>query len=256
MNLSAIIIARNEQENILSCIDSLRFAGEIVVVDNNSIDNTAILAKSKGAKVYQATGLDFAYLRNIGKEKAKSSWVLYIDADERVTGELAREIIATVKSPKKYNAFKIIRQNYYLGKLWLKTEEVTRLIRKEALIGWQGSLHESPIVAGEIGTLDSVLFHYAHRSLSSMVDKTNEWSEIEAQLRFASDHPKMVWWRFFRIMSTSFYSSYIKQQGWKIGTVGVIESIYQAFSSFITYAKLWEKQNKLIMQNEHKKESQ
>lgn len=256
MNLSAIIIARNEQENILSCIDSLRFAGEIVVIDNNSIDNTANLAKSKGAKVIPVSGLDFAYLRNIGKEKAKSSWVLYIDADEKVTGELAKEIVTAIKSPKKYHAFKIIRQNYYLGRPWPKKEEITRLIQKEALIGWQGSLHESPIVAGEVGTLDSPLFHYAHRNLSSMVDKTNEWSEIEAQLRYSSNHPKMVWWRFFRIMSTSFYNSYIEQGGWKVGKVGVIESIYQTFSSFITYAKLWEKQNKLIMQNEHKKESQ
>lgn len=244
MNLSAIIIARNEQENIPFCIEGLKFASEIIVVDNNSTDKTAQFAKSKGAKVYHIKGLDFAYLRNIGKEKARSTWVLYIDADERVTNELAKEIIETVNNPKKYLAYKLIRQNYYLGRLWPKTEVVTRLVRKEALIGWQGSLHESPIVAGEIGILKSILLHYTHRYLSSMVEKTNEWSEVEAQLRYNSNHPFMVWWRFFRIMTSSFLNSYLKQGGWKVGTVGIIESIYQSFSSFITYAKLWEKQNK------------
>jgi len=254
MNLSAIIITRNEQQNILACIDCLKFAKEIIVVDNDSRDKTVSLAKSEGAKIYQISGLDFAYLRNIGKEKAKSSWVLYIDADERVTKELAAEIVNAVKTPKKYHAYNLIRQNYYLGSPWPKTEKVTRLMLKEALIGWQGSLHESPIVAGEIGILYSTLLHNTHRNLSSMVDKTNEWSEIEAQLRFASGHPKMAWWRFFRIMVTSFYDSFIKQGGWKVGTVGIIESIYQAFSGFVTYAKLWEKQNKLTVQNEHQKD--
>ena len=105
-------------------------------------------------------------------------------------------------------------------------------------------MHESPIVEGAIGQLQSPIVHFSHRDLFSMVEKTNEWSEIEAKLRFKSQHPKMTWWRFPRVMMTAFFNSYILQGGWKIGTVGIMESIYQAFSTFITYAKLWELQKK------------
>lgn len=76
-----------------------------------------------------------------------------------------------------------------------------------------------------------------------MVEKTNKWSDTEALLRFNSNHPKMTWWRFPRVMLTAFFNSYIRQGGWKAGAVGLIESVYQSFSMFITYAKLWELQN-------------
>ena len=81
-----------------------------------------------------------------------------------------------------------------------------------------------------------------------MISKTIEWSQIEAELRFNANHPKITWWRFPRVMLSAFFDSYIKQGGWRVGTAGIIESIYQAFSIFITYAKLWEKQ--LKMKNE------
>ena len=77
-----------------------------------------------------------------------------------------------------------------------------------------------------------------------MVNKTLEWSTIEAKLRFKSNHPKMTWWRFPRVMIPAIFNSYVKQKGYKAGTVGIVESFYQAFSMFITYAKLWEMQVK------------
>ena len=77
-----------------------------------------------------------------------------------------------------------------------------------------------------------------------MLRKTNEWSEYEAKLRLASSHPKLVPWRFVRVMVTEFFNSYVKNKGYKNGTLGLIEGLYQAFSIFITYAKLWEMQNK------------
>lgn len=244
MNISAIIITRNEEENIKECIKSLNFVDEIIVVDNNSSDQTVDKAKALGAKVFKIPGLDFSYLRNLGKEKAKSKWLLYVDVDERVPSSLVEEIKAAISKGGDFSAFLVWRQNYYLGKSWPKKERIIRLIKKETLIGWQGILHETPIVAGKVGNLKSSLLHYTHANLSSMIDKTNEWSEIEAELRYKSDHPKMSWWRFFRVMSTAFFRSYISEGGWRVGAVGLIESIYQAFSIFITYAKLWEKQNK------------
>lgn len=242
MKISAIIITRNEEKNIAECIEYLRFADEIIVINNGSTDETSDLAKRSGAKVYQVFGLDFAYLRNVGREKAASPWLLYIDADERVTKELSLEIRKTVGKSEGYAAYTVHRKNYFLGKKWPNEEKIIRLIRKESLVGWQGSLHETAQVSGLVGDLINPILHYTHRDLASMVAKTNEWSDIEAQLRYQNNHPVMTWWRFIRVMWTAFWHSFVKEGGWRIGTAGLIESIYQAFSIFITYAKLWEKQ--------------
>lgn len=244
MRLSAVIITKNEEENISGCLKNLNFSDEIILIDNNSEDKTVQIAQRLGAKAYQVSGLDFSYLRNMGKEKAKGEWILYIDADERVTEILASEIKEVIAKEADLSAYYIFRKNYFFGESWPGIEKIIRLIRKDALLGWQGSLHESPIVSGEVGELKSLLLHYTHNNLTLMIKKTNEWSEIEAQLRYKNNHPRIVWWRFFRVMISAFWFSYIKGEGWRMGTVGLIEGIYQAFSSFITYAKLWEKQNR------------
>lgn len=248
MNISSIIITKNEEEQIVPCIQSLAFTHEVIVIDNTSSDETVKRAKEERGKVYTVGGLDFSYLRNIGKEKAKGEWLLYIDADERVTKELAKEIKIAVKNEKQYGAFSFPRQNYYLGKMWPRRERMVRLMKKSALVGWTGSLHESPIIAGEIGELSSPLLHFTHRNLTEMVKKTNEWSAIEAQLRYKSGHPKIAAWRLFRVMATAFWRSFVTDRGWQAGIAGLIESVYQAFSIFITYAKLWEKQQGREMQ--------
>lgn len=249
MKISAIIIARNEANRIEDCLKSLSFVDEIILVDNGSEDETLSIAKKYHAEIVEVKGLDFSYLRNIGREKAKSTWLLYIDADERISPELQKEILSLVDIKTPFQAYNLVRQNYFLGKKWPGTENMVRLMKKNVLIGWQGALHETPIINGKIGFLQNLLLHYTHRSLKEMVEKTNEWSEIEAALRYQNNHPQMTWWRFMRVIMSSFYQTFILNEGWKAGTVGTIESIYQAYSMFITYAKLWEKQNKTGFKN-------
>lgn len=249
--LSTIIITKNEENMIADCLESISFSDEIIVVDNGSEDRTVDVAKRLGAKVYIHKTSDFSELRNFGLEKAKGEWVLYVDADERVTHELAQDIknycgagSRFARQISKPVAFRIKRKNFYLGNHeWPKIEALERLFKKSALNEWRGQLHESPVIHGPIGELDGFLNHYTHKSLTEMLKKTIEWSEIEAELRFKANHPKMVWWRFPRVMISAFIDYYIVQKGWKVGTAGLIESIYQSFSIFITYARLWELQN-------------
>lgn len=244
LTLTAIIIAKNEESMLPECLESVGFADEVMVIDNSSTDATAKIAKEKGAKVITSDAIDFATLREIGLKKSKTEFVLYIDADERVSPELRSEIESVLEKPEK-NAYRIPRKNFYLGdNAWPTIEHLERLFKRSALEGWRGKLHETAVVTGEIGNLTAPLLHYTHRDFSSMVEKTNNWSETEAQLRFAASHPKISWWRFPRVMLQAFFESYIKQQGWKVGTAGLLESMYQAFSIFITYAKLWEMQER------------
>lgn len=246
--ISAIVIAKNEEAMIADCLDSLSFCEEIIVVDGGSQDRTVEIAQRVGAKVFKHETNDFSEMRNAGLQKAMGEWVLYVDADERVSKELQKEITHLITFSGRaniVNTYFLRRKNFYFGNYeWPYIERIERLFRKDALKGWKGKLHESPIVDGEIGQLDGFLLHYTHRDLSSMLAKTIEWSEIEAELRFKAGHPPMTWWRFLRVMATAFFDSYIRQRGWKSGTVGLIESIYQSFSMFVTYARLWEMQNK------------
>lgn len=247
-SISAIIIAKNAERLLKDCISSLSFCDEVIVVDAGSTDGTIQLAKKLGARVIKGTDGDFAKQRNIGMKEAKSEWVLYIDADERVSDELRQNILSTVlqsKSPVPFAAFRIKRKNFYLGNHpWPKIELLERLFYKRALEGWYGKLHETARVNGKIGELDGNLFHFTHADLSAMLEKTIRWSQIEAQLRFDAGHPKIVSWRLLRVMLTGFFDSYFKQGGWKAGTMGLIESIYQGYSMFVTYARLWELQQK------------
>lgn len=250
--ISAIVITKNAENLIADCLDSLSFCEEIIVVDSKSEDRTREISEKMGAKVFEHDSRDFAEARNFGLKKASGEWILYVDTDERVTPSLREGIVKSISNPiSKYVGFRIKRKNFYFGNHeWPYIEYLERVFRKDKLEGWYGKLHESPKVKGDTGVLEGYLLHYTHRDLTSMVKKTIEWSRIEAELRFKSGHPKMSWWRFPRVMATAFLDSYVRQGGWKAGTVGLIESMYQSFSIFITYARLWEMQNKLKIRNE------
>lgn len=246
VNLTAIIIAKNEEARIRTCLAHLEFADEIILVDNGSTDKTVHIANAHGARVISSDRKDFASVRESGLRAATGRWVLYVDADEEVPGILAAEIR---KISKTYvsggpTAYVVRRNTYYLGYHWPYQDKVERLFLKSSLKGWHGRLHETPVYAGTTSTLSHALIHNTHRTLEEMLMKTNDWSAIEAQLRFEAHHPPVVWWRFLRVMFTGFTRSYVDQRGWRAGIVGWIESIYQAFSMFITYAKLWEMQQK------------
>lgn len=253
MKLSVIIIAKNAEDDIADAIESVKgLADEIIVVDNGSTDRTIEVAKYAKAQVLNAEEKDFAQLRNLGFKKAKGDWILYIDTDERVTEDLVSNIkYQVLRKDTEAVAFRVERKNFYLGNHeWPTTEKMERLFKKSALKGWHGELHESPNFEGRIGELDGFLLHYTHKNLTEMLVKTIEWSKIETELRFEAGHPQMTWWRFFRVMLTAFYDSYIHQGGYKVGLAGLIESMYQSFSMFITYARLWEMQQKeLRMKN-------
>lgn len=243
--ITAIVLTRNEEEMIADCLESLSFCSEIILVDSNSTDNTVALAKRFGAQVITDDSMDFSQKRNKGLSKCKTPWVLYVDADERVSDTLRKSIEDCINAKSSPDGLYLSRKNYYLGKNeWPVTESFLRLFRKDMLLTWEGALHETAKVKGSAGTLTGYLVHFTHRNLSSMLSKTIEWSEIEANLRFQANHPKMTWWRFPRVMLKAFYNSYISQKGFKVGVVGLIESLYQSFSIFVTYARLWELQHK------------
>lgn len=247
VKISAVVIVKNEEKNIRACLKTLAWTDELIVVDNESSDKTAQIAKKVGAKVVKESKRGFSVSRNRGIREASGDWILYLDADERVSPTLREEIESKIRILKStLVGFAIPRKNILLGRemkyggWW--PDYVLRLIKKDALNRWEGELHEQPKVKGKVGKLKNPLIHITHRTLSEMVEKTNEWSEIEAKLLFKSGHPKMNLLRFTTAGLREFWYRGVKKMGFLDGVIGVIEIIYQTFSRIVTYTKLWEMQ--------------
>lgn len=250
--LSIIVITKNEQDRIKTCLESIKWADEIIVVDNNSSDNTAEIAKKYTDKIYKVEFQDFASWRNFAAEKAKGDWLLFIDPDERVLKPLREELEAVV-SFSDFSAYAISRKNIVFGKevkygpFW--PDWVIRLIKKEDFEGWVGKVHEYPKFKGKLGYSKNSLLHLTHRNIDQIILKSLEWSKIDAKLRLDAHHPKMSGWRFVRILITELINQGILRKGFFNGTIGIMDSILQAFSLYMTYVRLWEMQQARPLNN-------
>lgn len=252
-NISIIVLAGNEQAVIKDCLLSCRWADQVVLVAANSTDKTVSIAKKtipsiKIIKTKDQYNKNFSKWRNLGFKSAKNSWHLYIDSDERVTNLLKQEILTVTSQDQVLPYYVIPRANHYLGKRVKHggsyPDYVKRLFKADQYSGWTGDLHEQPVQKqpNNFGYLTNDLLHFTHRDLSSMLQKTIVWTDLEAEALYRSGHPPVVWWRFPRMMFTKFWQRLIKQGMWRDGTVGWISVIFEVFNTFIIYARLWEKQ--------------
>lgn len=242
--ISAIILTKNEEQMLTNCINAAeQLADEIIVIDNDSTDRTLEIARQYNAIVESSSDPSFSVRRELGAQKATGDWLLYIDADERVTADLAQKIKQITASQDANDAYIINRKDYYFGQGRPQFSPMHRLFKKSSLTGWHGQLHETPNVTGTIGHIPEYFLHFTHLDIDSMLTNTQKWSTKEAKLRFDANHPPVVWWRLIRVFFSGFWNSFVTQQGYKCRTAGWIEALYQGASLFLTYAKLWEMQN-------------
>lgn len=241
--LTIVVIAKNEEGRLRPCLESIKWADEIIILDNGSTDKTVEVANQYTDKVFTFSDLDFSSLRNKGMEKANGDWVLYVDADERILDSLKVEVEELVSITDK-SAFAISRKNIIFGQeakygpFW--PDWVIRLIKKKDFATWVGKVHEYPKFKGDLGYTKNSLLHLTHRNLDQVVLKSLDWSRIDSKLRIEANHPKMNGWRFLRILCSEFFYQGIVRKGFFNGTVGIIDSTLQTFSLFMTYVRLWE----------------
>lgn len=250
LKISVNIIVRNEEEKIKECLLSARLiADEIVLVDMESDDKTVAIAKKYADKIYSYPQVGYVEpARNFGIKKCSGDWVFVLDADERLTPELANEIIATLpKTPEQLGAFAIPRANYNFG-VWLKhggwwPDYQVRLLRKKSFILWPEAIHSFPKFKGEQGMLKNPFKHLANENIEGMVEKTINYSQKEANLLFAGGEKRVSALALVKKMLAEFFRRGIKKKGVLDKTAGIIQGIYQAFAVMCTYIFLWEKQN-------------
>jgi len=246
MTLSVIIIARNEARHIQACLQSVAFADEWVVVDSASTDDTARLARDWGARVVTTTDWPgFGPQKNRALELATGDWVLSIDADERVTPELAAEIQATLNAPA-FDAYQVPRLSSFCGKpirhsgWW--PDHVLRLFKRGTARFTDAAVHERVQPAGPVGTLQAHFTHQAYDNLDALLVKINRYSTDAAAMMHARGKTTSIagaighgFWTFVRI--------YIIRRGFLDGRHGVVLAVAAAAGSFFRYAKLYFLQN-------------
>lgn len=253
-SITVLIYTYNEEKNIVECIKSAQLlSNSVVVIDMESTDKTVELAKKQKAKV-----LVFPYsqyvepAREFGIKSAKTDWVFILDADERITPELAQEIVPNDTAQvsqglldSSITYYNIPRRNIFGGKKWLKhgrwwPDYQIRLINTKAFVSWPKQIHSTPIIKGKGGFLHKPLLHYFHGNLEEMVKKTIIFENIESDLLYKANKSVSTL-TFFRKFIGELFRRLIKEKGFMDGTIGVIENIYQAYSKTITYIYLYEK---------------
>ncbi len=252
MKLSTLILAKNEEEMIEDCLSQLSFADEIIILDQNSTDKTVAIANKFTDKVFSSKSEALDESRNELAQKAKGEWLLYVDADERLTPELVNEIKSIVNGSGKAGsnvtaAYYIPRRNFILGK-WLKhggwwPDYVPRLFKRENFPGWQGAIHESPKVNGKAGRLNSPINHLTARSMDLMLTKSAKWAKLEAELYAKSNAPKVSQIKVLKFSLKEFVRRYFIKLGFLDGKVGFMAAAYQALHNAMILTYLWEIQN-------------
>lgn len=242
--ISVAIVTLNEEERIRACLESVSFADEIIVVDCGSIDKTCEIAESLGAKVIIEKWRGFSGQKQFAVDQCKNSWVLILDADERIPHRTTLTISDLVESDKgTIEAYGFRRKNIFHDK-WIRhcgwwPDRIVRLVHKEKGSFNGRRVHEGWSAEGEVKELDDIIEHESFKDYSGLIAKMEAYSSLAAKEMFehgASAGPFTPilhgFWMFFR--------SYIFKMGLLDGFDGFMISVMNAEGSFMKYAKLRE----------------
>lgn len=243
MLLSAVIIACNEEKRIQACLDTLQFADEVVVVDSGSHDRTPEIAKKSGARVFTRLLDNFAAQRNYAMNLTEGQWVLFIDADERVTLELRVSIEKTIRDPAAYDGYKLLRINHIFGGPMLhgsnSQDHPLRLVKK-GKGEWQGLVHEQLVVKGTVGSIKRELRHVTTRSLDEYFAKFNLYTTLDAREMLRKGRKAPGWFTLiFRPLAEFIYYYFIRR-GFLDGSRGFTFQLLSSFYLLVKYLKVRE----------------
>jgi glycosyltransferase involved in cell wall biosynthesis len=254
--ISAVVLTKNEEEDLPDCLASLAWADEVLVFDSFSTDRTCELARQHGARVEQHPFTNFAAQRNAAQAAAHYDWVLHIDADERVSPELRDEICALAHADRldACTVYHIQRVHMFSGRWmpdiqkrrvspelrkWIRRVEVPRLLNRTHAT-WQRSLHEEATAPEPHGVLDGMILHYSATNLSRAYETLNHYSDLEAAYLHRTRTRASLAEAVLR-GARSFIYHYAVHRLYRNGKQGFLLAVLYGFSKFLNYAKLEER---------------
>ncbi len=248
--LSVVISAFNEEKKISKCLESIKWADEIIFVDNSSTDKTKEIAKKYTSNVFTQKNdpANIDLQKNFGIDRATGDWILILDADEEITNELRNEIKSVIlNNNAEFNGFWIPRKNIIFGK-WMEhsgwyPDYQLRLFKKGKGKYEKKHVHEPLIVDGETDKLKGHIVHYNYESIRQFLQRSLEVyapNEAEEKLRggYEFDYRDAI-----RFPLKEFLSRYFVREGYRDGFHGFMLSILMAFYHLAVFAYLWEKKD-------------
>jgi glycosyltransferase involved in cell wall biosynthesis len=239
--VSVIIITYNEEKNIARCLESVRWADEIIIVDSFSKDKTLKIAKRYNNKIFQREWTGYSEQRNFGLLQATNEWVLFIDADESISSLLADEIKVALQGGGELDGYYLLRQSFYLGRKiehgeW-NPDWKLRLVKKEKA-KWVGPrVHEKLSLSGRRGYLEGPLYHFTYRNIGHHLKKVNLYSSLFAE--DAAERGEVVSLRELTLRPLArFKDGYCVKEGFKDGWPGLVIAALQSWEVFLRYVKL------------------
>ena len=244
-SLSTIIITKNEERNIKECLQSVKWADEIMVIDAESTDQTREIARHYTSHIMVRPWEGFGAQKNFGIHHATGDWILILDADERVSSELAKEIQERLLSwtPHDPVAYRIPRRNIFYGE-WVRwggayPDLQTRLFQKGQATYNNVEIHENLLVKGLIGKLEGPLEHETEKHIVDHFRKFSLYITLAAKEQEKST--MMVhWWHLLLNPLVTFAKKYVLKLGFRDGIRGIIHAAFASMYTFGKYAKLWE----------------
>jgi len=240
--LSAVLITRNAASVLEPCLESLAFADEIVIVDSGSSDRTAEIARERGARLVPKEWLGYGRQKQFAVEQAKHDWVLCVDADERVSPELAASIAAAMAAPVS-PVYRMPRRNRFLGRWLLHGEGYPdwspRLFNRQNARWSDDLVHEKVLFAVTPGTLRGDLMHDSSDDLSAYLERQNRYTTLAARQAFEQGRSASL---FHLLLSpvVRFIKFYLLRLGFLDGVPGLLHISIGCMNSYLKYAKLIE----------------
>jgi glycosyltransferase involved in cell wall biosynthesis len=242
--VSVYVIAYNDEPNIRACLESVRWADELIVVDSYSTDATETISREFTDKVYQHEFKGFGRLRNEAVAYASCDWVFSLDTDERATPELRDEIRRLLEGGPQGDAYFVPRRNYFLGRWihhcgWYPDYRQPQLFRKDRMRYRTDLVHEGFEVDGRLGYLKEHVLQYPFRDLDHFLTKQDRYSSLMAE-RMRQEGRRFKPHLLLTHPPFTFFKMYLLRAGFLDGMPGLILSGLYAYYTFIKYAKLWE----------------
>jgi len=239
--ITAIIPTLNEEIHIADAIKSVSFADEIIIIDSFSIDKTLEIAATYEVKIIKRKFDDFSSQKNFAIDQATHSWIYILDADERVTPEVEKEILEAVQNPKDFVGFFVKRTFYFCGKKinygGCQRDKVVRLFLKESC-KYQGIVHETIVSVGKFGFFKNKIEHYSYKNYDHYISKMNHYGALRGKELFEKGK-KITLYHFLVKPPARFLKHYIIRFGFLDGFAGYIFAKTQAYGVLTRYVKLW-----------------
>jgi len=241
--LSVVILTKNEAGRIRACIESVRWADEVLVVDDESADDTVALAESLEARVLRRKMDIEGRHRNWAYAQATHEWILSLDADERVSPELAQELEGLFRTTPPSEVYAIPRRNY-LGSRWIRyggwyPSAQVKLFKRSVFRWEEAAVHPRALSDRPSGLLRCDLIHYTYRDLRDFVDKMNRHTTLEAQ-KWVTDGRRMSWRKALWRTVDRFLRAYIGKAGYREGFLGFILAAFGGWYQLLSFAKYLE----------------